>query len=135
MASESEIAESLKQKITAQPYTPPTPDTPTDDAPAFQSSVSLGDPIVATHLHDYFELSRADKYSEDRQRQLTTVLEWAAAKAQSNDILPILEVIQRKELEIGRSPFKDRLQSLYRLAKVEAQANFIELERQSIYGT
>lgn len=135
MSSEEEIAASLKQKIAAQGYTPPAPAGPPDGEPAFQSSITLGDPVVATQLNDYFELTKADRYSEERQHQLKTVLEWAAAKAQSNEIYDILNIIQRKELEIGRSPFKDRLQSLYKLAKIEAQANFLELERQQIYGT
>lgn len=133
--NESQIQESLKQNITSQPYQTPVhvPDTPGDQV--FHSNISLGDPIVATQLHDYFELNRAEKYSEDRQRQLKTVLEWAVAKSQSNDVLEILRTLQQKELEIGHSPFKDRLQSLYRLAKIEAQSNFLELERQAIYGT
>lgn len=133
--NEEQIADNLKQKIAGQGYTPPAPAVPTDTDSAFQSNVTLGDPIISTQLNDYFELTRADRYSEDRQHQLTTVLEWAAATAQSNDILAILNTIQRKELEIGRSPFKDRLKTLYRLAKIEAQANFIELERQQIYGS
>lgn len=134
MQDEATIAENLKQNITAQSYAPPQPSVQVGE-PAFQSNVSLGDPVVSTRLYDYFELSRADKYSEERQHQLTTVLEWASAHAQSNELVDILTIIQRKELEIGQQPFKDRLQRLYRLAKLEAQSNFIDMERRQIYGT
>lgn len=131
---ESQIAEKLKQNIQDQGYKPPTPAPDPDGPSAFTSSISLGDPAVSGQLHDYFEMTRADKYSEERQHQLKTVLEWASAHAQSNEILDILNVFQRKELELGYQPMKDRLQRLYRLAKLEAQANFIELERKQIYG-
>lgn len=132
---EAQIVEKLKQNIPQQIYQPPAPaDSPSGD-PAFQSNITLGDPIVALRLNDYFELSRADRYSEERQHQLKTVLEWASAKAQSNDILDILKVLQEKELEIGHKPFLDRLKTIYRLAKIEAQANYLELERRAIYGS
>lgn len=135
MLDEQQIAENLKQNIANTGYTAPAPATPTDTQPAFQSNISLGDPIVATQLNDYFELTRADRYSEERQHQLKTVLEWAANSAQSNEVLDILNVIQRKELEIGHKPFIDRLKTLYRLAKIEAQTRFIDQERQQIYGS
>lgn len=134
MDQETEIAENLKQNITAQTYTQPQPAVQVGE-PAFQSNVSLGDPVIATQLNDYFELTRADRYSEERQHQLRTVLEWASNYAQSNEVLNILQLLQRKEMEIGHQPFKDRLTQLYRLAKVEAQAKFIEIERGQIYGT
>ncbi len=132
--NETEIAEKLKQNITAQPYVPPAP-APVVGEPAFQSNVTLGDPIIATQLNDYFELTRADRYSEERQQQLKTVLEWAAALAQSNELIDILRKLQQKELELGNKPFVDRLQRLYRLAKIEAQSNYLDIERRQLYGT
>lgn len=131
---EAQIAENLKQNIAAQSYTPPTPAGLPDGDPAFKSDVSLGDPVISMRMNDYFELPRADKYSEERQHQLKTVLEWAAAHAQSNEIIDILTILQRKELELGAKPFADRLQRLYRLAKLEAQSNFIDMERRQLYG-
>lgn len=133
--NEAEIQQRLKQNTSDTDYKPPTPAEPPQGDSAFQSNISLGDPVVSLQLQDYFELNRADRYSEERQHQLKTVLEWASATAQSNDMLDILQTIQRKELELGHQPFKDRLNRLYRLAKLEAQANFIELERQAIYGS
>ena len=131
---EEQIAQKLQQNITAQPYAPPTPAGPPDGDSAFQSSVSLGDPVISTRLHDYFELPRADKYSEERQHQLKVVLEWAVAHAQSNELINILTTLQQKELELGNKPFADRLQRLYRLAKIEAQSNFLDIERRQLYG-
>lgn len=122
---EQKIAENLKQNITAQPYTPPAPAVQTGD-PAFQSNISLGDPVVMMHLEDYFDLSRADKYSESCQRQLKTILEWASSLAQSNDLKDILKILHVKERELGVRLDKDRLFKLYRSIKVEAQINFME---------
>lgn len=135
MESEAEISARLSQNAQGQSYTTPTPAGDPQGDPAFQSNVSLGDPVVSTQLHDYFDLGRADKYSEERQHQLKAVLEWASNQAQSNEVLDILKAVQMKELELGYQPMKDRLQRLYKLAKLEAQANFIQLERQQLYGS
>lgn len=134
--NEAEIQAKLQQTAqqNAEPHIPAPPTADQPEEPAFQSNISLGDPVISTALVDFFELSRADKYSEERQHQLKTVLEWASAKAQSNDIMEILLTLQRKESEVGRNVFRDRLQTMYKLAKLEAQANFVNMEMRNIYG-
>lgn len=133
MSTEENIAAGLKNNIPVQDSTPPVANEPVIGEPAFQSNITLGDPVVTSQLHDYFGLNWLEKHSDERQHQLTTILEWASATAQSNNMQDILNAIQHKEQEIGRNPFKDRLKTLYRLAKIEAQTNFLEVEKRALY--
>lgn len=119
---ESSIAAKVAQNIPQEPLQAPTQTTA--DEPqnsAFDSNIEL-----STNEHmilaDYFELSRIDTWSDDKQRQIREVYRWAAEQAQSKELGTVMNVLRNLEMELG---IMMKPNKLLRIAK------FVELKRKS----
>lgn len=131
---ETKIAEQVAKNIKTEQHIP-APEVVEEPQPsAFESNVELSSEMLTAKLADYFDLSRVDRYDESYQRQIKTVHEWAAQRAQSLGTGDALEQIRILELELGVAFKPDRLPRLAKWVRLKQHADSINKEMEYLRG-
>lgn len=131
---EDQIAAKIAQNIPTEVHIP-SPVVEQEPQPsAFESNIELNDPAIGMQLVDYFDIGRIDRFNEETQRQLRTVYQWAAEKAQSTDKAAVLTIIRQLEMELGATFTTDRLARLSKFVRLNKQSEALRLQMDALYG-
>lgn len=132
--NENEIASQVAKAIPKETHVPApvVPDAPQPSA--FDSNIPIESAAVSTVVLDHFDIGRVDRYSEDTQRRLREIYQWAAETAQSQDPNSVLEVIRAAEIELGIGFAPDRLIRLAKFVKLKRQSQLINTQLGALYG-
>jgi len=79
-------------------------------------------------LSDYFGLDRISKYTEETQRQMRIVLDWANKTTGSKELGDIMPLIQATETQLGIMLKPDRLARLARIIQLQNQARAVQAQ-------
>lgn len=131
---ESIIAANLAAKIQTETHVPAPVVEETPQPSAFESNIELNDPAIGMQLTDYFDVGRIDRFNEVTQRQLRSVYQWAAERANSTELANVLNVIRNVELELGATFAPDRLARLAKFVQLNRQSEAIRIQQESLYG-
>lgn len=135
--NEEQIAAKVAQNI---PHDDPTPipkpevDVPDPNEPIDHTHLDYEDPVLNARLSDYFELPRTAKYTEETQRQLRTVLDWANQFSDGTEVADLLLMIQRTERELGILYKPNRLERMYRFVRIQQQTLGLDKELELLRG-
>lgn len=131
---ENKIAAQVAQNIPKEEHIPAPNIVEQPQPSAFDSNVPIETAAISTAVLDYFDIGRVEKYSEDTQRRLRDIYQWAAETAQSQDPNAVLQTIRAVELELGISFAPDRLIRLAKFVKLKRQSNLINTQLGALYG-
>jgi len=133
--NEEQVASQVAKNIQVEEHFPaPAIDEPPQPS-SFDSNIALGDPMFSEPLSDYFGLDRIAKFTEETQRQMRIVLEWANKQTGSKELGDILPLIQSTEAEMGIMLKPDRLARLARIIQLQNQARAVQAQIDgAIYG-
>ena len=119
-----------------EPVAEPKPTAPTVPQPsAFETNVELNDPAIGLRLADYLDVTKVDRFSEERQQQMRLLYRWGAEQAKSTDTGEVLNKIRILETELGVRYKPDRLSALSRWVKLRQQADSLRKEMDFISGS
>lgn len=131
---ESIIAANLAAKIQTDTHVPAPVVEEGPQPSAFETNIELNDPAIGMQLTDYFDVGRIDRFNEVTQRQLRSVYQWAAERANSTELANVLNVIRNVELELGATFAPDRLARLAKFVQLNRQSEAIRIQQESLYG-
>lgn len=131
---EAKIVQQVAQNIPKdEPVVEEKVTTPTEPQPsAFETNIELTDPAIGLRLADYLDVSRIDRFSQERQAQMRSLYRWGAEKAQSAELGDVLQKIQTLEVELGVRYKPDRLSTLARWVRLDEQASSLRKEMEAI---
>lgn len=129
---EAQIAKQVAQNIKVEEHIPaPVDNTPEEPNP-FTSNVEMNVNIYAQQLTDYFELDRISKYTEESQRQLREVFNWAAERSNAKDIETVFNTIRQLEMELGISLKPNRLMRLSKWMELDRKTRALRAQQEMI---
>ncbi len=136
MSTEEQIAAQVAKNIPQEPISVSKPEvTPHDpDEPIDHTHIDYEDPVLNQRLSDYFELPRGAKYTEESQRHLRVVLDWANQMTGTGEVADLLLAIQRTERELGTLYKPNRLARMYRFVRIQQQALGLDKEMELLRG-
>lgn len=134
---ETQIAEKLRKNIPVPPpsdgTTDPEPPKPEEIDLYHQVSHPLENTVLKQQLSDYLDLTPSSKLNPEIQDKIETLLEWAVNESQSKDLADILEIIGKRQGEMGIRHKSDKLSLLYRDIKLSKQMRALQLQREALY--
>lgn len=135
LMDETQIAAKVATNIPREIHVP-APDVPevSVDGEIDYGHLNYEDPVLIQRFSDYFELPRMAKYTEESQRHIRTVLEWANQMTGSTDVADLLLYIQRAERELGINFKPNRLARVYRFVRIQEQALGLDKEMELLRG-
>lgn len=135
--NENEIVEQLAKSIPKEPETTDVAKPVASEEPqpsAFEANIELNDPAIGMRIADYYDVSKIDRFSEERQRQMRLIYRWGAEQAQSTELGPVLQKLQTLETELGIRYKPDRLTTVSRWIKLNNQAKALKQEMETLRG-
>jgi len=139
MDTETQIVAKLAQNIpretpepTKESNTPTTPEAPA--LSAFETNIELNDPAISLQIADFFDISKTDRMSEERQRQLRNIYRFAAEKVGSTEKSRVLNYLSLLENELGTTFKPGRLDHISKFVKLKQQSESIQRELEAYGG-
>lgn len=132
--NETQIAQKLAANIPREEHIPAPVVEQAPQPSALDSNIALESPTTGTQIADYFSLDRVDRFSEQTQRSLRIVYEWASEIAGSTDLDKVLPVLRAYELELGITYAPDRLARMAKIIHLQKQAKTAFAQMEALRG-
>lgn len=125
----NKLTENIPQEAPEGPTVAPQPET---GPSAFESNIALNDPAISLAVADYLDVSKVDRFSDEKQAQMREIFRWASETSQSTDIGDVLLQIRMLENELGTLFKPDRLSRLSRWVSLHRQAESLRKQMEMI---
>ena len=137
MNNEKQIAQKLEATInTPEPTQVENIETTTEPQPieAFSNNLPLDNMVAKYQVMELLNIPHTQMQSAETVDHIEYLMRWALENSPSNDISDILETISRQSRTMGIQFSQDRLERLYRYAKLSNQRKALEIQMRSLNG-
>lgn len=135
MHNETEIAAKIQTNTNIEtPQISEVPITVESPEPEFShNNLPLDNMVLRRTTMEMLGVPTMQMMSTEMQDKTNYVLRWALENSQSNEMADILEVLSRQTRMMGIAMKEDRLERLYRYAKLNNQRKSVEIQMRGLY--
>lgn len=135
MNNESEIASKIRANVNSSSATDESTginDTAVSDPEFMHNNLPLDSMVLRRTTMEMLGVSNMQMMSTENQDKTNYIIRWALENSQSNEMSDILETISRQIRMMGIIVKEDKLDRLYRYAKLNNQRKAIEIQMRSL---
>ena len=132
--TETEIAAKQAEKLPkSEPWLNGYPEDDKPERDTSSNNLPLNDYTARNELMEFFDIKPSLWSNSSSREAIDAIYAWAKTNAETPDIAGILKTINSVESKLGTRLKTDRLNTLYRFVRIQAQKAAIQQKEASMY--